>query len=285
MRKKLKEFNQNEGLLGREITEYPELQQTSKKFEGYYLLWTTANNWSHWRVEWKEAEFEELDAVAMEQQLTKAISNMARCQKLFRETPEPLSVAQLVKGQMDELAPRMPMIVALRNPGMKDRHWKQLEEVCKQDIKPKKGTTLNDMLNLDIQDHKDEIMKICDIAAKEYALEEALIEMNKEWQGVQFDIKDYKATRTYVMFGATEIQERLDMHLLRTQAMSFSPFKEPHKDAIEKWLQLLDRVSLVVEEWLKCQKRWIYLEPIFSSEDIQRQLPIEYKRFQDYLEV
>ncbi|KAA6362277.1 MAG: putative Dynein heavy chain 1, partial [Streblomastix strix] len=205
---------------------------------------------------------------------------MARCQKLFRETPEPLSVAQLVKGQMDELAPRMPMIVALRNPGMKDRHWKQLEEVCKQDIKPKKGTTLNDMLNLDIQDHKDEIMKICDIAAKEYALEEALIEMNKEWQGVQFDIKDYKATRTYVMYGATEIQERLDMHLLRTQAMSFSPFKEPHKDAIEKWLQLLDRVSLVVEEWLKCQKRWIYLEPIFSSEDIQRQLPIEYKRFQ-----
>ncbi|KAA6403986.1 MAG: putative dynein heavy chain family protein, partial [Streblomastix strix] len=44
MKKKLKEFNQNEGLLGREITEYPELQQTSKKFEGYYLLWTTANN-------------------------------------------------------------------------------------------------------------------------------------------------------------------------------------------------------------------------------------------------
>jgi dynein heavy chain len=31
---------------------------------------------------------------------------------------------------------------------------------------------------------------------------------------------------------------------------------------------------------MKCQKRWIYLEPIFSSEDIQRQLPVEYKRFQ-----
>ncbi|KAA6353953.1 MAG: putative Dynein heavy chain 1, axonemal [Streblomastix strix] len=62
--------------------------------------------------------------------------------------------------------------------------------------------------------------------------------------------------------------------------MSFSPFKEPHKDAIEKQLQLHDRVSLVVEELLKCQKRWIYLEPIFSSEDIQRKLPIEYKKFQ-----
>ncbi|KAA6362976.1 MAG: putative dynein heavy chain [Streblomastix strix] len=139
-----------------------------------------AINWSHWRVEQKEAEFEELDAISMEQQLTKAISNMARYQKLFRETPEPLSVAQLVKGQIGELAPRIPMIVALRNPGMKDRHWKQLEEVCKQDIIPKKGTTLNDMLNLDIQDHKGVVMKICDIAAKEYAFEEALIEIEKE---------------------------------------------------------------------------------------------------------
>jgi hypothetical protein len=29
--------------------------------------------------------------------------------------------------------------------------------------------------------------------------------------------------------------------------MSFYPFKEPHKNAIEKWLQLLQRVSLVAE--------------------------------------
>ncbi|KAA6355552.1 MAG: putative dynein heavy chain 2, partial [Streblomastix strix] len=138
------------------------------------------NNWPHWRNEWKEAEFKELDAKSMEQQLTKAISNMARCQKLFRETPEPLSVAQQVKGQIDELAPRISMIVVLRNLGLKDRHWKQLEEVCKQNIKPMKGTTLNDLLNLDIQDHKDVVMKICDIAAKEYAFEEALIEIKKQ---------------------------------------------------------------------------------------------------------
>ncbi|KAA6355553.1 MAG: hypothetical protein EZS28_048921 [Streblomastix strix] len=70
------------------------------------------------------------------------------------------------------------------------------------------------------------------------------------------------------------------MHLLRTYAMSFSQFKEPHKDAIEKQLQLLDRVSLVVEKLLKCQKRWIYLEPIFSSDDIQRKLPKENKIFE-----
>lgn len=36
----------------------------------------------------------------------------------------------------------------------------------------------------------------------------------------------------------------------------------------------------VLEEWLNCQRSWLYLEPIFTSEDINRQLPVESKRYQ-----
>ncbi len=36
----------------------------------------------------------------------------------------------------------------------------------------------------------------------------------------------------------------------------------------------------VMEEWAVCQRSWLYLEPIFSSEDIMRQLPAEGKRYQ-----
>ena len=35
-----------------------------------------------------------------------------------------------------------------------------------------------------------------------------------------------------------------------------------------------------MEEWAICQKSWLYLEPIFSSDDIMRQLPVEGKRYQ-----
>jgi dynein heavy chain len=78
--------------------------------------------WSHWSVEWREADFIQLDAIDCDTLLTKALSNIVRCTKIFREQPEVLKVAQLVKSQMDELAPHMPLVLALRNPGMQERH-------------------------------------------------------------------------------------------------------------------------------------------------------------------
>ena len=37
--------------------------------------------------------------------------------------------------------------------------------------------------------------------------------------------------------------------------------------------------SDTLDEWIQVQKSWMYLEPIFSAPDIQRQLPVEAKAF------
>lgn len=61
--------------------------------------------------------------------------------------------------------------------------------------------------------------------------------------------------------------------------MSFSPFKKPFEEEIEVWSAQLMLVSDTLEEWVKCQGQWMYLQPIFDSPDIMKQLPQETKRF------
>jgi dynein heavy chain len=90
---------------------------------------------------------------------------------------------------------------------------------------------------------------------------------------------EYRETGTFVIKVEEAITQQLDDHIVMTQSMSFSPFKKPFQERLAQWEAQLSLVSEVLDEWLALQRQWMYLEPIFSSEDIQHQLPLEGKRF------
>ncbi|CAE8704722.1 unnamed protein product [Polarella glacialis] len=61
--------------------------------------------------------------------------------------------------------------------------------------------------------------------------------------------------------------------------MQFSPFNKPFKEDIDAWAEKLLYVSECLDGWLKVQRAWMYLQPIFDSADILKQLPTEGKKF------
>lgn len=66
---------------------------------------------------------------------------------------------------------------------------------------------------------------------------------------------------------------------MTTQAMEFSVFKKPFEQEIAEWNEKLQVCSDTLEQWVSCQGQWTYLQPIFDSADIMKQLPAETKRF------
>lgn len=104
-----------------------------------------------------------------------------------------------------------------------------------------------------------------------------LKDMWKIWDDINFDLAPYKTSS--IIRGYDEIQIILDEHLVNTQAIQFSAFKKPFEEEIMTWYTQLKTVSDVMEEWMKCQGQWMYLQPIFDSADIAKQLPLESKKF------
>ncbi|KAL7746739.1 hypothetical protein RI367_007902 [Sorochytrium milnesiophthora] len=273
-------FNSRERLFGMPVTNYDDVANLLKDFEPYKQLWTTASDWIKWKSSWFTCPFTELNAEDIEKNITNAWRILFKLVKTFRNTPGCATIANQVKEEMDGFKPYLPLIQALRNPGMRDRHWDKLSAEFNIRLNPTaEDFTLKSLIGLNLLDKLDIITKICDEAGKEYTIEATLNKMENEWRQVVLDILPYRETGTFILKPSDEMTRLLDDHIVLTQSMNFSPFKKPFAERITLWDGKLRVMQEVLEEWMTCQRTWMYLEPIFSSEDIARQLPAESKRF------
>ena len=53
-----------------------------------------------------------------------------------------------------------------------------------------------------------------------------------------------------------------------TKSHEKARYSKPIEKEVKDWESKLIYMQDVLEEWLNCQAAWIYLDPIFSSEDI-----------------
>ncbi|XP_022600673.1 LOW QUALITY PROTEIN: dynein heavy chain 1, axonemal-like [Seriola dumerili] len=273
-------YNTRERLFGLPVTNYDRLQKLVKDFQPFKDLWTTTSEWLHSHESWLNDSLSSIDPEQLERNVTDAHKTMHKCIKQFKDIPECQMVATVIRNKIEDFLPYIPLIQGLRNPGMKSRHWEMLSERIQMKVKPKANLTLSRCLELGLQNHVDDIAHVAEVAGKEYTIEQALEKMEQEWTTVVFDVLPYKETGTYILKSPDEASQLLDDHIVMTQSMSFSPFKKAFEDRINTWESKLRMTQDVLEEWLTCQRSWLYLEPIFSSDDINQQLPVEGKRYQ-----
>jgi len=58
----------------------------------------------------------------------------------------PLSVINHLRTKLDAFKQHLPLIGAMLNPGLRDRHWRQLTEATGRSLKPTPGVTTLAML-------------------------------------------------------------------------------------------------------------------------------------------
>ena len=97
--------------------------------------------------------------------------------------------------------PVMPLVTALRNPGMRERHWAEMSKATGQDLSMAESDefTLVKMKEMHLEEHMEAVTKISDVAGKEYTIEQTMDKMEGEWENVRLDIAPNTLTLTLTL--------------------------------------------------------------------------------------
>ncbi|XP_077987554.1 dynein axonemal heavy chain 3-like isoform X2 [Glandiceps talaboti] len=289
--KKMEEFYKEKAAVNREEmlletgvqSPYTQLEDVKEAKEPYDKLWNAAVKFHEMYDKWMNGPLLKVNAEEVEEEVQNLWRTSYKLTKIFAhpEMMGPMRAAATIKAKLEKFKINMPLINALCNPGLKERHWETMSEKVGFNMKPKDDTPLIDMLQMDLDKYLEDLSEISSQASKEYALEKALSKMNSDWETVNFNFVPYKDTELSILSAIDDVQVLLEDHIVKTTTMRGSTFIAPFEEEVKVWEERLHRIKAILDSWLKVQAAWLYLEPIFGSEDIRRQIPVEGKMFTD----
>ncbi|KAK9511585.1 hypothetical protein O3M35_000215 [Rhynocoris fuscipes] len=272
-------FNEEERAYGWEESFYPKRKIIFDKLAPYKKLYDNSSQFMMKHNQWTTTRVGTYDPEDIESEVTQFLRNVVKLEKQFSDVPEPRRLAQAVREKIEEFRGHMPVILTLGNPGLKERHWELISEIVGFPIVLNDELTLEKIFDYGIEDYVPKFEALSDAATKENNLEKALAKMMAEWVEIEFSISPYRDSGTHIIGGVDEIQVLLDDQIMKTQTMKNSPYIKPFEKTILAWEAKLILLQEIMDEWLKVQITWLYLEPIFSSPDIQQQMPEEGRKF------
>ncbi|XP_058823709.1 dynein axonemal heavy chain 3 [Topomyia yanbarensis] len=277
--KEAKEINQDENLLQIDQSFFPALNEMIDKMAPIERLWHTAYKFDSCHEVWYFGSFKELDATVITAAVEEMSHSMSVLLKELAGSPQAKRVAEQIRMKIDKFKIYLPIMEAICRQGLCERHWVQISEELGQEVDPNVQNSLGLMVDIDIMKIQNRLEEISNAAGKEYELNIQLVNMQEEWVDIKFACIQYRDSDMSILSSVDDIQTLLDDHILKAQAMRGSPYIAALGSKATMWEDKLISMQDIIDIWLQVQATWMYLEPIFSSEDIMRQMPTEGRHF------
>lgn len=278
-RYKAEKVREKEVLLGWDPSDFEKLTEAIDRLQPYDDLWELVYRWSSEEKKWMRGPLFSLEPEAVDALANSLAKRAMKLQGFFesQNLQAPVFVAKKIKKDADAFKQHLPLIHALCNPGLRPRHWEEISEVVHFQMERDAAFTLSRVVDMDVGNHLTALQEISDSASREYGLEKTLESIYEQWQPVAFELKPWKDTETYIVAGTTvdEMQSLMDDHIIKVQTMKGSPYAKAFMEKITSLESWLLQTQEIMDIWMKVQGVWLYLEPIFSSEDIVKQMPTE----------
>jgi dynein heavy chain len=287
MIRKANMYNSREGLMKKKQTDYNFVFEFEKSFKPLYSYWKVVYTWITNKGVWMNETWDKVDAIGAETFATEGLQTITQTLNFLgdfnkKQFDKLIKNAQIIKKEIEDFSIKVPLLVALKREGMNDRHWALISEKVGGDpIHPNIGSQFNFkyILSLGLLQHKAFCIEIGERASRENEIDKSLKKMYEKWEAIDIETQVFKREDMFVVKTFDKIEYELDEDFSTTNGMLVNPFRGPFENEITKWNDQLLLISNLIEEWRRFQGQWAYLQPIFDSPDISRQLPSESNLF------
>ncbi|XP_061765226.1 dynein axonemal heavy chain 6 [Nerophis ophidion] len=258
-----------------EVTKFDDFDDLKAEFRLKKLLWDSLEEWDSLQEGWKQSMLEQLDMEQLNSQVNKYTKYISQMEKGLPRN----NVVPRLKDKVEVIKQRVPVITDLRNPCMKPEHWRSLEAVVGSSLNVEQ-LTMAVMEELNVFSYGTEIQDVSAQASGEASVETIINKVEDVWWTTTFTLLQHGDSKeVFILGGTDEIQVLLDDSIINVGTAASSRYVAPIKARVDKLLIRLTRFNQTLDEWLTCQRNWLYLESIFLAPDIKRQLPAESKMF------
>ncbi len=237
--------------------------------------------WSELSIIWKKID-ETREKLWMSVQPRKLRQSLEEMMNQLKELPARLRMYEsyeYVKKLLQGYIKVNLLIVELKSDALKERHWKKLMAQLKVSWVFSE-LTLGQIWDINLLKNEQIVKEIILVAQGEMALEEFLKQVREFWQNYELDLINYQ-NKCRIIRGWDDLFNKVKEHINSVAAMKLSPYYKEFEEEAITWEEKLNRINSLFDVWIDVQRRWVYLEGIFSgSADIKTLLPVETSRFQ-----
>eukprot|EP00727_Mastigamoeba_balamuthi_P010917 m51a1_g6448 putative cytoplasmic dynein 1 heavy chain 1 (4576) ;mRNA; r:416422-430644 len=171
------------------------------------------------------------------------------------------------------------IVTDLRSEAMRDRHWAVLRRrFGTTALPPDVELTLGHIWDTDVGKNEAIYKEIVLTAQGELGLEEFLRSLTGWGAQARLDLVTYQGGRAFLVRNWDELMTKAAEHAASLMAMKTSPYYKTFAEDASKWEDRLSRAQELLDTWMDVQRRWVYLEGVFSD-SAEALLPQEAERF------
>ncbi|CCW64140.1 unnamed protein product [Phytomonas sp. EM1] len=257
------------------------LEETVSLAKSRKETWTLLDEFSKKVQFWFECPLNELNTEDMEEEVISMLRRSDAANRTIKAKDYEDEIVPHLLHELHAIRQNMSTIHDCGNKHMSSEHWnKVLKEIVGPMFTYHRGLNLHFLKDHGIFESKETLSEQSGLATAQWKVNNDLDVIREIWDAIVINVKPYKNREgVFILAELDDIIQQLDDHQVELQTIMASRFAASIRGRVETWIDNLRLVATVLDEWITLQKSWMYLEFIFSSDDIKDQLPEESKSF------